>query len=80
MTPDSVQAAQLGGDAITQKLVSAPGNNAAIGGMKLSTSNGWMAARPSGTEDIYKIYAESFVSAEHLTQLQSDAQAIIGKL
>ena len=53
---------------------------AAIGGIKLSTENGWIAARPSGTEDIYKIYAESFVSAEHLTQLQSDAQAIIGKL
>jgi len=80
VTADSVQAAQLGGDAITQKLVNAPGNNAAIGGMKLSTSNGWIAARPSGTEDIYKIYAESFVSAEHLAQLQLDAQAIIGKL
>jgi phosphoglucomutase len=80
VTVDSVRETQLGGDAITQKLISAPGNNAAIGGMKLSTSNGWIAARPSGTEDIYKIYAESFVSAEHLAQLQSDAQAIIGKL
>jgi phosphoglucomutase len=79
-TPDSIKDTRLGGDPITQKLVSAPGNKAAIGGMKLSTRNGWIAARPSGTEDIYKIYAESFVSAEHLVQLQSEAQAIIGRL
>jgi phosphoglucomutase len=74
---DDVKATQLGGDAIIQKLVTAPGNQAPIGGIKLVTAKGWIAARPSGTEDIYKIYAESFVSAEHLAQLQNDAKAIL---
>ena len=60
--------------------MTAPGNGAAIGGIKLVTANGWIAARPSGTEDIIKIYAESFVSADHLARLQTEAQAIIGKL
>jgi phosphoglucomutase len=70
----------LGGDPVTNAFTNAPGNDAPIGGIKLETAKGWIAARPSGTEDIYKIYAESFVSPEHLGQLQSDAQAIIAKL
>jgi phosphoglucomutase len=69
---------QLGGDDITQKLVRAPGNDAAIGGIKLETVNGWIAARPSGTEDIIKIYAESFLSADHLSALQADAAQLLG--
>ena len=80
VTVSSVMAATLGGDAITGKIVNAPGNNAPIGGIKLSTAKGWIAARPSGTEDIYKIYAESFVSAAHLQQLQRDAAAILQSL
>ena len=80
ITPDDIKTKSLGGDAITQSLVKAPGNDAPIGGIKLTTANGWIAARPSGTEDISKIYAESFVSAEQLTQLQSDAKAILSAL
>jgi phosphoglucomutase len=80
VTKNSVTAKQLGGDPVTNAFTNAPGNDAPIGGIKLETAKGWIAARPSGTEDIYKIYAESFVSAEHLKQLQSDAQAIIAKL
>ena len=78
LAPNSDSA--VGGDTITQKLVKAPGNNAPIGGIKLSTAHGWVAARPSGTEDIYKIYAESFVSGAHLVKLQNDASAILSKL
>jgi phosphoglucomutase len=70
----------LGGDLIQEKITAAPGNGAAIGGIKLSMANGWAAARPSGTEDVYKIYAESFVSAEHLTELQSDAAKFLETL
>ncbi len=77
---DAVTASTLGGDPILQKLSEAPGNGAAIGGIKLVTANGWVAARPSGTEDIYKIYAESFVSAGHLAALQSDAESIIAAI
>jgi len=77
VTPDSVTATMLAGDAISSRLVAAPGNGAPIGGIKLSTPNGWVAARPSGTEDIYKIYAESFVSQKHLAELQSDAGKIL---
>jgi phosphoglucomutase len=69
---------QLGGDEITQKFSRAPGNDAAIGGIKLVTAKGWIAARPSGTEDIIKLYAESFVSADHLRQLQNDAGRLLG--
>lgn len=64
----------------TGKIVAAPGNGAAIGVIKLSTSNGRIAARPSGTEDIYKIHAESFVGNAHLAQLQADAGTILGSL
>jgi phosphoglucomutase len=78
--PSGISATQLGGDLIQEKISAAPGNGAAIGGIKLSTVHGWVAARPSGTEDVYKIYAESFVSAEHLTALQSDTAKILQEL
>jgi len=73
----SVQATELAGDAITAKLTRAPGNDAPIGGLKVTTAAGWFAARPSGTEDIYKLYAESFTSAEHLAQIVAQAQDIV---
>ena len=78
--PADIFATELGGDVILEKISRAPGNGAAIGGIKLSTANGWVAARPSGTEDVYKIYAESFVSAEHLTFLQTDAAKVLQAL
>ena len=78
--PDDVSATSLGGDTIVERLTHAPGNKAAIGGIKLVTAKGWIAARPSGTENIYKIYAESFVSEAHLAQLQSDARKILSAL
>ena len=77
LSGDSVKAATLAGDAITAKLTRAPGNDAPIGGLKVSTAAGWFAARPSGTEDIYKLYAESFTSAEHLAQIVHEAQDIV---
>jgi phosphoglucomutase len=72
-----VKATTLAGDAITAKLTNAPGNNEPIGGLKVETKNGWFAARPSGTENIYKIYAESFVSSEHLDAIVSEAQTVV---
>ena len=78
LTADSVRAATLAGDAITARLTRAPGNDAPIGGLKVTTATGWFAARPSGTEDIYKLYAESFTSAEHLAQIVREAQDIVG--
>jgi len=77
LSPDMVTAQQLAGEAITAKLTRAPGNNAEIGGLKVITQNGWFAARPSGTEDIYKIYAESFLGEEHLQKIQDEAVAIV---
>jgi phosphoglucomutase len=77
LTPESVTATTLAGDPITAKLTAAPGNNAPIGGLKVATGHGWFAARPSGTEDIYKIYAESFKGEAHLRQIQAEAQAIV---
>ncbi|HEX2761621.1 MAG TPA: hypothetical protein VHM27_13950, partial [Rhizomicrobium sp.] len=74
--PDDIQAGELAGSPITAKLTRAPGNGAAIGGLKLATKDGWIAVRPSGTEEIYKIYAESFVSEEHLKLLQADGRRI----
>jgi phosphoglucomutase len=65
------------GEKITAKLTKAPGNDAAIGGLKVVTENGWFAARPSGTENLYKIYAESFKGEDHLKQIQSEAQQIV---
>jgi len=78
LTADRVAAATLAGDAITARLTHAPGNGAAIGGLKVTTERGWFAARPSGTEDIYKIYAESFVGPEHLQQILQEARQIVG--
>ena len=77
LSPEMVTAVELAGEPITAKLTKAPGNGAAIGGLKVTTANGWFAARPSGTEPIYKIYGESFKGAEHLTQIQEEAQAIV---
>ena len=77
LSPTAVKADVLAGEAITAKLTKAPGNNAPIGGLKVETQNGWFTARPSGTEDIYKIYAESFISEEHLKRIQEEAQEIV---
>ena len=77
LAPDDVKARDLAGDPIVSTLTRAPGNDQPIGGIKVTTRNGWFAARPSGTEDVYKIYAESFVSADHLAQIQHEAQASI---
>ncbi len=77
LTPEAVAATSLAGDVITQKLTRAPGNNADIGGLKVCTANGWFAARPSGTENIYKIYAESFKGAAHLDDIIAEAQHIV---
>jgi phosphoglucomutase len=77
LSPDVVSANELAGEAIIAKLTRAPGNDAPIGGLKVVTENGWFAARPSGTEDIYKLYAESFQGGEHLKAIQTEAQAII---
>ena len=77
LTPEAVTASTLAGDAITQKLTRAPGNNADIGGLKVCTANGWFAARPSGTENIYKVYAESFQGAAHLDRIIEEAQKIV---
>jgi phosphoglucomutase len=77
LTGERVAAATLAGETIVARLTRAPGNDAAIGGLKVVTANGWFAARPSGTEDIYKLYAESFTSAAHLRQIVSEAQQIV---
>ena len=77
LTPEAVTATELAGDKITAKLTKAPGNNAGIGGLKVVTANGWFAARPSGTENIYKIYAESFQDQAHLTRIVDEAQQIV---
>jgi phosphoglucomutase len=77
LSPDSVKESELAGDPITAKLTQAPGNQAPIGGLKVVARNGWFAARPSGTENIYKIYAESFKSASHLNAIVSEAEQIV---
>ena len=77
LSPQQVTSHDLAGDAILTVLTQAPGNGAALGGLKVTTEHGWFAARPSGTEDIYKIYVESFRDEEHLRRIASDAQAII---
>ncbi len=77
LTPAAVTASTLAGDAITEKLTRAPGNNADIGGLKVCTANGWFAARPSGTENIYKVYAESFKGDAHLETIIAEAQQIV---
>ena len=72
-----MKADSLAGEPITGRLVAAPGNGAAIGGLKVTTENAWFAARPSGTEDVYKIYAESFKGPEHLAQVQAEAREVV---
>jgi phosphoglucomutase len=79
LSASQVTAKDLAGEPITSILTEAPGNHAAIGGLKVSTENGWFAARPSGTEDVYKIYAESFKGDEHLKQIQAEAKALVAK-
>ena len=78
LSAEQVKLSSMAGEAITAIQTHAPGNGAAIGGLKVSTRNGWFAARPSGTEDVYKIYAESLSSADHLKAIQQEAQAIVG--
>ncbi|HID51199.1 MAG TPA: alpha-D-glucose phosphate-specific phosphoglucomutase [Anaerolineae bacterium] len=80
LSAEQVTAVELAGEPITAKLTHAPGNNAPIGGLKVVTENGWFAARPSGTEAIYKIYAESFHSEAHLRQIQAEAQEIVASV
>ena len=80
MTKEVVTATQLAGENITNIQTHAPGNNAAIGGVKVSTENGWFAARPSGTENVYKIYAESFLGDVHLQQLVKEAEELVGSV
>jgi len=77
LSADSVKATELAGDPIVTLLTHAPGNGAPIGGLKVVTAEGWFAARPSGTEDVYKIYAESFRGREHLARIQADATVIV---
>ncbi|MEJ7713803.1 MAG: phosphoglucomutase (alpha-D-glucose-1,6-bisphosphate-dependent) [Pyrinomonadaceae bacterium] len=77
LSPEQVKASQLAGEQITETLTAAPGNNAAIGGLKVVTENGWFAARPSGTENVYKIYAESFKGVDHLRQIQEEARQLV---
>ena len=77
LSPSDVSADAVAGEPITAVLTEAPGNGAAIGGLKVTTENAWFAARPSGTEDVYKIYAESFRGQEHLAQVQADAQEVV---
>ena len=77
LLPDQITAPTIAGDAIISRLTKAPGNGAPIGGLKVVTENGWFAARPSGTEEVYKLYAESYVGSDHLKRIQEDAQTII---
>ena len=79
LSPADVQASELGGDPIQTVLTTAPGNGAGIGGLKVVTANGWFAARPSGTEAVYKLYAESFLGASHLRRIQDEAQALVSR-
>jgi phosphoglucomutase len=79
LSPDAVEESSLAGEPITAKLTRAPGNDAPINGLKVVTENGWFAARPSGTENIYKIYAESFRDESHLNAIVTEAQEIVAK-
>ncbi len=77
LSPDDVSATEVAGEPITSTLTKAPGNGAPLGGLKVTTASAWFAARPSGTEDVYKIYAESFRGREHLAQVQDEARAVV---
>jgi len=79
LAPEQVRAERLAGSRIVAKLTRAPGNDAPIGGLKVVTEDGWFAARPSGTEDVYKIYAESFRDPDHLRRIQEEARAIVAE-
>jgi phosphoglucomutase len=79
LSPEEVSASQLAGDPVTAILTTAPGNGAAIGGLKVMTDQGWFAARPSGTENVYKVYAESFRGEDHLERIIEGAQAVVGR-
>jgi phosphoglucomutase len=79
LSAEQVTATDLAGEPIVARLTAAPGSTNAIGGLKVVTKNGWFAARPSGTEEIYKLYAESFIGKDHLARIQDDARAIIQK-
>jgi phosphoglucomutase len=79
LSPKDVKASELAGDPIQAMVTTAPGNGAAIGGLKVVTANGWFAARPSGTEEVYKLYAESFRGIEHLRRIQEEAQALLSR-
>jgi phosphoglucomutase len=80
VSPDRLTATRLAGEPIEAKLTKAPGNGAPLGGIKVSAASGWFAARPSGTEEVYKVYAESFRDEAHLRTIQQEAQAMIGDL
>ena len=77
LSPEQITTTYLAGEKILATFTTAPGNGAPIGGLKVVTENGWFAARPSGTEDIYKVYAESFRGKEHLRQIQKEAETLI---
>jgi phosphoglucomutase len=79
LSPADVTATELAGEPITAKLTKAPGNDAPIGGLKVTTENGWFAARPSGTENIYKLYAESFLGQKHLDRIVEEAREIVAR-
>jgi phosphoglucomutase len=80
LSPEQITTTELAGEKIIDKLTAAPGNGASIGGLKVVTENGWFAARPSGTEDVYKIYAESFRGSDHLKQIQKEAQELVTRV
>jgi phosphoglucomutase len=80
LSASQVETKELAGDPILGILTKAPGNGESIGGLKVVTGNGWFAVRPSGTEDVYKLYAESFKDREHLARIQGEAQALVGRL
>ncbi len=80
LSPEQVSATELAGEKITAKLTTAPGNGAPLGGLKVTTANAWFAARPSGTEDVYKIYGESFLGPDHLVEVQREAQEVVDKV
>jgi phosphoglucomutase len=79
LSPQQVSPQELAGDPIEAMLTAAPGNGASLGGLKVVTRRGWFAARPSGTEDVYKLYAESFAGKDHLRKIQQKAQELISR-
>ena len=80
LSANEVHATELAGEKIEAVLTAAPSNGAALGGLKVMTENGWFAARPSGTENVYKIYAESFLGADHLRRVQQEAKQLVAKV